>query len=99
MILILLALPLLCQSFQDSDTGDLRFTRVHLRNGNFVDGQLIKDTEHEVMLRLRVGEMGIRRDQIDRVELIKMKSLNAAAIYRPDPKKTDPAATPANDPK
>src|SRR6185295_10345410 len=98
MNLILLALPLFCQSFQDSDTGDLRFTRVHLRNGNFVDGQLLKDTATEVLLRLRVGEMGIRRDQIDRVELVKMKSINSAAIIRPDPKNTTTTTT-ANDPK
>jgi HEAT repeat protein len=98
MNLILLALSLFCQSFQDSDTNDLRFTRVHLRNGNFIDGQLVKDTATEVLLRLKAGEMVIRRDQIDRVELVKMKSINSAAIFRPDPKQTEAQASPAGEP-
>ena len=99
MNLIVLAMPLLLQGFhgfQDSDTGDLRFYRVHLRNGNFIDGELIKDTASEVLLRLKVGEMIIRRDQIEKIEFVKMKSTNTKAIYRPDPKSAPdkPAADP-----
>src|SRR6185503_8075123 len=100
MNLILLALPLFCQAqamncFQDSDTTDLRFYRVHLRNGNFIDGELVKDTANEVLLRLKVGEMAIRRDQIEKVEFVKMKSTNTGAIYRPDPRKEPPKDPPA----
>src|SRR5436190_24328669 len=86
---ILLALPLLLPGFlgaQDTD-GDLRFYRVHLRNGNVIDGELVKETANEVLLRLKVGEMTIRRDQIEKVEFVKMKSQDTKAIYRPDPRK------------
>jgi HEAT repeat protein len=72
LVLVLAAHPFL-QSFQDSDGNETRFHRVHLTNGNFVDGQLIKDTPGLVLLRIRSGEMGIRRDQIERVEFVKMR--------------------------
>ncbi|HVR83871.1 MAG TPA: HEAT repeat domain-containing protein [Planctomycetota bacterium] len=60
---------------QDSFTTESRFHRVYLRNGNFIDGQIIKDTPKEVVLKLALGEMVIRKDQIDRVELVRMRSL------------------------
>jgi HEAT repeat protein len=102
MNLILTAL-LFCQGFQDGETGELRFHRVHLKNGNFIDGDLVKDAPNEVILRLKVGEMKIRRDQIDKVEFVRMKSSNSPAIYRPDPKKgeagkNDPGKTDAPPP-
>jgi HEAT repeat protein len=53
----------------------MRFHRVHLRNGNFVDGELIRQSAREVLLRLKSGEMGIRRDLIVRVEYIKMRGI------------------------
>jgi HEAT repeat protein len=96
---ILLALPLLLPGFfgaQDAD-GDLRYYRVHLRNGNVIDGELLKETTNEVLLRLKVGEMTIRRDQIEKVEFVKMKSQDTKAIYRPDPRKESPKE-PAKDP-
>jgi HEAT repeat protein len=95
MNLFVLAMPLLLQGFlgfQDGESGELRFYRVHLRNGNVIDGDLVKDSPNEVLLRLKVGEMTIRRDQIEKVEFVKMKSSNAGAVYRPDPrKKAEPA--------
>jgi hypothetical protein len=63
---------------QDTSLTETRFHRVFLRNGNFVDGQMIKDTTSDVVLKLRVGEIAIRKDQIDRVELVKMRSLYEA---------------------
>jgi HEAT repeat protein len=49
---------------------------VHLRNGNFIDGNVTGLSEREVSLKLReAGDMNIRRDTIDRIELIKMRSL------------------------
>src|SRR5262245_25732182 len=79
MNLLVLALPLLTahpllQTFQDSsDATELRFHRVHLINGNFIDGQLIKDSPQQVLLQIKAGEMAIRRDLIDRVEFVKMR--------------------------
>lgn len=55
---------------------ETRFHRVHLRNGNFIDGNVTGLTDREVSLKLReAGDMNIRRDSIDRIELIKMRSL------------------------
>jgi HEAT repeat protein len=53
---------------------ETRFHRVYLKNGNFLDGQLAAQTPTEVTLRLGIGQMSIRRDQIDRVEWIKMRT-------------------------
>jgi HEAT repeat protein len=54
---------------------EIRFHRVHLRNGNFIDGDLVRQSAREVVLRLKSGEMGIRRDLITRVEFIKMRGI------------------------
>lgn len=85
--LILAAAPFL-QSFQDSDTNELRFHRVHLRNGNFIDGHVVKQTSTEVVLKLKAGEMGIKRDQIENVELVRMKSNNVVREFLQGPKVT-----------
>lgn len=85
--LILAAAPFL-QTFQDSDSNELRFHRVHLRNGNFIDGHVIKNTSTEVVLKLKVGEMGIKRDQIENVELVRMKSNNVVREFLQGPKVT-----------
>src|SRR6185436_21134294 len=57
-----------------------RFYRVHLRNGNCVDGDLVKRTDKEVIIRLPSGEISFRNDQIEKVEFVKLKSYNDPAI-------------------
>src|SRR5882672_2161097 len=57
---------------------ELQFHRVHLRNGNFLDGELLKQTDKLVLLRVPSGEMTVRMDLVDRVEFVKMKSYNEA---------------------
>jgi len=90
---ILLALSLLAAASpaqsQDQPT-EIRFHRVYLRNGNFIDGKLIADKPGEVILRMAPGEMAIRRDQIDRVELIRMRSYNDKPIILDKPKEKNP---------
>ncbi len=85
--MVLLALHVLasaaCQ--QESEWVELRFHRVHLRNGNFIDGQLLKDTAVEVVLKMKYGNMAIRRDQIDFLEFVKMKSLLDKPIIEKNP--------------
>lgn len=76
---VLAAAPLL-QSFQDSDVEGLRFHRVYLINGNFIDGQLVKESRTSVILQVRVGEMTVRRDMIERIEFIKMRDRFQAPI-------------------
>lgn len=64
-------------------TGDeTRFHRVYLRNGNVIEGQLLKETPSQVVLQLAVGEMAIRRDQIERVELVRIRSITEATAVK-----------------
>lgn len=53
----------------------VRFHRVHLRNGNVIDGDLVQLNDREALLKIRVGEIAIRRGQIDRIEFIKMRTI------------------------
>ena len=45
---------------QDSPFQEVRFHRVHLLNGNFVDGTLVRQTKDELVLRIKGGEVGMR---------------------------------------
>lgn len=92
MTLIALALSMLLQQEGWQETS---FHRVHLRNGNFIDGRVISDKPSEVVLLLKVGEFSVRRDQIDHVELVKLKSYNEKPIVLTTPKKPT-VANPAN---
>ena len=74
-------------------TAEVTFTRVHLVNGNFIDGELVSNAANEVVLKLKFGEITIRRDRIARdvdgkfrVELVKMRSLTEKAkTIQPQP--------------
>lgn len=81
-ILALLAGPL---SAQESPRDEVRFHRVHLRNGNFLDGHLVRQDTSKVVLRMSGGEMILRRDQIERIEFVKLRSLGEPAriVARP----------------
>lgn len=98
-VLAALAAPLAAQETKWVET---RFTRVHLRNGNCVDGQLVSSNDREVVLRLsNAGEMKFRRDGIDRVESVRMRSLveqKPPAVLAPPAKKKaklEPSIDPA----
>jgi HEAT repeat protein len=82
----------------------IRFHRVHLRNGNVIDGTLLSLTDDMATLRLPSGEMSIKRGMIEKIEFIKMRSLLERAPIvdkKKEEKKTDdqPAAptTPKRD--
>jgi HEAT repeat protein len=86
-------------ALQQEGWSETSFHRIYLRNGNFIDGRVISDKPNEVILLLKSGEMGIRRDQIDRVELVKMKSWNEKNIVLTpptNPTSTNPTANPNN---
>lgn len=74
-ILLLLHLGALAQDPQ-ADVQEVRFHRVHLRNGNFIDGALVKQTESSVTLRLKSGDFTVRADLIDRIEVVKIRTIN-----------------------
>ncbi len=78
---------------------ETRFHRVHLRNGNAVDGQLVRASAKAVTLQLKAGEIAIRRDLIDHVEMVKMRSLREPAppAPKPEPPAGEKHAEPAKD--
>jgi HEAT repeat protein len=102
-ILAVLVLPgaaLLAQDNRDQFQ-TIRFHRVHLRNGNVIDGNLLSLTDDMATLKLPSGEMSIKRGMIEKIEYIKMRSL----LERPpvvDTKKKEEKKTdeqPATPPK
>ncbi|HVR86845.1 MAG TPA: HEAT repeat domain-containing protein [Planctomycetota bacterium] len=54
---------------------ETQFHRVHLRNGNFIDGKIVLVNDREVRLDVAPGQISFRRDMVDRIELMKMRSL------------------------
>jgi len=65
-------------SAQSVEWTETRFHRVHLKNGNFIDGSLEGQSDRQVVLKLRVGTMAIRKDLIDRVEWVKIRTVKEA---------------------
>src|SRR3954468_16355441 len=74
-VILFLAVAAAPAAAQDYTWVENRFHRVHLVNGNFIDGQVTSVDKDEVVLRLPVGEMAIRKSTVDRIELEKMRSL------------------------
>ncbi|HEX7901407.1 MAG TPA: hypothetical protein VF950_26850, partial [Planctomycetota bacterium] len=64
---------------------EIRFHRVHLRNGNFVDGTLVANEQESVTLRVKTGDIEITRDLIDKVEYVKMRSYKEKPADVPPP--------------
>lgn len=98
MVFWLAALVALPHAAQEGKPVEHRFHRVHLRNGNFVDGFLAQETETRVVLRFSYGEATFPRDLVSRIEFVTIRSFpERAAKERPasDPGKVPPAAAPA----
>lgn len=74
---------------------DVRFHRVHLRNGNFLDGELVRQTTSQVILRVKFGDMSINRALIERVEFITMRGVKDKPEEVEAPKPTPVALAPA----
>lgn len=72
------------------ERAEVRFQRVHLKNGNFLDGTIVQQTAREVVLKMKFGEMRIRADQIERIESIKLRSVGEKAEELPTSRKTAP---------
>ncbi len=70
---------------QEETWTESRFHRVHLKNGNFIDGKLVRDAADAVTLQLKPGQFTIRRDLVDRVEMVKIRSLREVADKPPVP--------------
>jgi HEAT repeat protein len=72
----LLLFPAARAAAQEVEWIEIRFHRVHLRNGNFIDGTLDRQSPSQVVLKMKAGEMLINRTSIERVELVKMRTFN-----------------------
>jgi hypothetical protein len=78
-VLALSAASLPCPAFcapQEPKFEEIRFHRVHLRNGNFIDGNLLRDTDNEVTIQIRIGEIVLRRELVDRIEIVKIRKIS-----------------------
>jgi HEAT repeat protein len=78
------------------ERAEVRFQRVHLKNGNFLDGIIVQQTAREVVLKMKFGEMRIRADQIERIEAIKLRSVGEKPEELPPPRR--PPSPPKEDP-
>lgn len=88
--MIPLSLALIAFAAQEFEWVETRFTRVHLRNGNFIDGQLSEQSSGQLSLRMKSGDFTLKNDQIEWIELVKMRSLNEKP--KALPKKPEKAA-------
>ena len=91
--ILLLGAPAFPQA--QADWKEVRFHRVHLMNGNFIDGQLVTQTPKLVTLELKVGSISIRMDQIardkqgePRIEFVKVRTVGEPP--KPAPKPPEP---------
>ncbi len=84
---------------QDPPLVEARFHRIHLKNGNIIDGDIVQQTERTVVMRLKFGDMSIRRDQIVKIELMKIRSLGEkpVEVKPPTPKPSDVKTSPPTD--
>lgn len=87
---------------QDVQWVESRFHRVFLRNGNVLDGQLVSTTDKAVTLSIRGGEFRVHADQVDRVELVKIRTVRelpkTVASVLPSGKLAPAKPVPAIDP-
>jgi HEAT repeat protein len=97
---LVLALPLRAQEFEE-----VRFDRVYLRNGNFIDGKVLARDEHGVTLRIKAGEISLRDELIDRdtngalrIVVVKIRSLKEKPPPPPPIPPTKPAEPTLRDP-
>jgi HEAT repeat protein len=97
MALVALAGGALPAAAQDNTWVETRFHRVHLQNGNFIDGHILANSDRDIRLQLQVGEMTIRKGSIDRIELLRMRSLREPPALVPLVKKGSAAAAAAEE--
>lgn len=70
---------------QDSDLGDRRAVRVHLKNGAILEGDSLRETARTVTLLVDSGEVVVSRETIDRIERVKLRPPPPAVLPPPKP--------------
>src|SRR6185295_15607172 len=78
-----LALPL---GLVAQDWIEVRFDRVHLKNGNFIDGRIIARNDLSVTMQIVGGEITFKYGTIDRIEVVKMKDIKQKEVLIEKPK-------------
>ena len=73
---------------QEPGVVETRSVRIHLKNGNVLDGDMILETRQSVTLRTKTGEITLDRGTIDRLERIRTRT----AVVKPEAK--PPVSTP-----
>ncbi len=91
---LLLAFMFSSASAQEFAWTESRFHRVHLRNGNFIDGKLLQANDLNVLLQINSGNMIVKKDMIDRIEFIKVRSIWEKPKLDPPLVKVEISATP-----
>jgi len=85
---------------------EIEFHRVHLKNGNFIDGRLLARTDRDLTLRVRIGEITLRNDLVEqapdgtlRIELVRIRGIKEAPPPPPPLKPPIPPPRPAPSPR
>jgi HEAT repeat protein len=93
--MITLALLAVLSVQSSGEWTETRFHRVHLRNGNFVDGHLIDNQPEYVTLKIKTGELEIARDLLYKVEFVTIRSYAEKPADIPAPAPPAAVADPA----
>ncbi len=75
---------------QEPEFVEIRFVRIHLKNGNFLEGDVALETRHSVTLRTKQGELVLDRGAIERLEQVRLRT----AVVKPAPKPCSPPPAP-----
>jgi HEAT repeat protein len=84
-ILAVLTLGALSAAAAEAQDQGRKVTRIHLRNGNCVEGHLLNETSKGWTLRILNGEIMVRRDQVDQVETFRFEERLPEPATRPAP--------------
>ncbi|MHC4607100.1 MAG: HEAT repeat domain-containing protein [Planctomycetota bacterium] len=70
---ILVVLTLLCGIAAAQDPDETTYDRVYLRNGNFLDGKIVQETEEHWVLQVANGTLRLKKEMVDRIERITVR--------------------------
>lgn len=59
---------------QENGAGDRRVIRIHLKNGSVLEGESLRETGNRLILAMDQGEVSLRRETVDRVEVVRIRS-------------------------
>ena len=84
-LMLLPTLPPGRPTAQETIVQEIQFHRVHLKNGNYIDGRLLRQTATEVALEVKIGEIVLRHDLIERIEVVRIRHISSPKEELPRP--------------